>query len=533
MFSWPDRYQGRESLSFRRVRPQLAGNLGTNMTPMNRLQVSIIVSLCVVCGAAIGVSQTTQVDWKADPRWTRLYDYGLTALVSDQYRVAADSLEVALERAKKYSVEDPRLRLTLERLAEVYERWGRLVELESIRSELTRLPMPSASSNVIPGSTHAKDLMFSLEEGWKAYARRDFEAARELALRGLRAADSLGQPHNIVTAGCVTLMGATCLARGDVEGAISWSLKPIGMAALDGDGQQLAGYISNFRTNFRLIGVDWIDPILDSCEDQASGQAATADSARMAGFRIYDLMGRLAESKSNPKSAEEYFGIALALADSINPNSKMSGAALNSLGMALLDQDRIQEAREKFIRALEIFSSLKPNLPGAVATPLNNLGMIAVRENDLRTADTLLSKSVQVMQEAGVESQPRYTETLNSLAVVAMNLNQMERARKLVTDAMHFDSLHRGTSHLDFARDCLTLGSIRLTQGLYKDAEMQLKRSIALTESHAEGGPVHMNALKQYSDLLKITFREREAKELDETRERLRELAADTSNGNR
>lgn len=469
----------------------------------------------------VGRAQTTQgIDWSSSPEWTALYNAGLDALVSDKFREAADSLELAVKRAKEFPTGDPRLLLSMERLEEAYRLGGQTAKSGVLQTEIDELRTKQPSTGDSKLSTplgQAKRLEDVPKQGWQAYSRGDFDAAKRLGLVGLALSDSLALPESMFSAGCASLVAASLIGLGNLYDAETWFLKSILMSANSGDTSLFRTGIYNLRTGLHLAHLEELDPLLDSCLASASGKSANEDTLVLETYRLYICFGALAEADYRMKAAEMYDSVALDLADRLDPMGKPAGAVLNSLGSTYLWQHRLDDAERCFDRAIEIFGGLTADDPAAIATPLNNLGLLARERHNDGLADSLLSESLAIMAAANKESTRRYATTMLSRAVVLITSGQQTQGRELILRAIHLDSTYRGGDHPDVARDFAALARLEADQGNLEAAEYHFRKCLAVAEKSMVNHPQRASYLSALAIILRNSSRRDEAGELEVT----------------
>jgi protein O-mannosyl-transferase len=152
----------------------------------------------------------------------------------------------------------------------------------------------------------------------------------------------------------------------------------------------------------------------------------------------YDLWSHTLEVAENPLTLNA-LGVAL-----VHPDSEMTPHDLENFGT---EQNRMDEARQYFERALELRGPLTPQNPGAyrpdTAMTLNNLGSLDRLQNRTDDARKHSEEALSIYRQLAQQNPDEYSTylaaTLNNLGSLDRLQNRMEEARERYEEALKIE----------------------------------------------------------------------------------------------
>lgn len=235
-------------------------------------------------------------------------------------------------------------------------------------------------------------------------------------------------------------------------------------------------------TGYLAAGVDQplaaADALSQLAVVQANNHRSLADAERTA-RRALDLRERYAAPESLP------------LADS-----------LNTLGVVLQADDRLDEAESLLQRALVIRRELAGADSTLVATTLHNLGLVANARGDYAGAIEHFEAALSIKRRQDGERSSQFATTLQPLIAAYSGAGQLERAAALAEANLNLsrelygeDSDHVGTAENEW-------GSTLHDLGRYREAAAHYRNAIAILERLGSSAQRPLNNLASaYEDM--------------------------------
>lgn len=150
------------------------------------------------------------------------------------------------------------------------------------------------------------------------------------------------------------------------------------------------------------------------------------DEPLLAADAMSDLATMQANSRRGPE-AEATARRALVLVERhAEPSGTEAAHAWNSLGLALMEQERFDEAEVAMLHSLEMRRAL-PEAARMTAVATHNLGLLYRRRGDLARSEAALNDALAMKRELHGE---RSYEMLSTRHVLAMTLNEQGRLRE-------------------------------------------------------------------------------------------------------
>ena len=219
-----------------------------------------------------------------------------------------------------------------------------------------------------------------------------------------------------------------------------------------------------------------------------------ASSGDDTNWRAFNRHGMTAAAEQDWPAAEQAFRQALAALtadnegrlpplDGITDDDARLADVAGNLAVALLEQDKLDESRELFERALLIRRAVFGTRDKALAESLNNLAELERRTGRLERGRSLHEAALEVRREVLEAGHPDIAESLNNLGVLLRDLGELDEAAALVGEAHAIRSERLGLGHRATLESAGNLATIAMDQGDLTTAEAVLTAAI---EAHAE-----------------------------------------------
>jgi tetratricopeptide (TPR) repeat protein len=227
--------------------------------------------------------------------------------------------------------------------------------------------------------------------------------------------------------------------------------------------------------------------------------------------------------------SEKLFRSAL---DSRNMDDLTRAAILRDLGTVYAEEERLPEAEQAYIKALQIFrrsaqsndTALLLRHLGSVYSIqrrhddakrvlneamnlglrleiLNSLGVACFRDGNIRKAEKLFTQGLELSANAQGAFDAQRMSLLNNLGSVYLKKRDFRRAERLITESLNLTEVRFGSSHPELVPTLNTLGVLYTDMRRYADAEQQYKRAIAILEKDGPEFDVRLaRAFKGLSD---------------------------------
>jgi eukaryotic-like serine/threonine-protein kinase len=215
-------------------------------------------------------------------------------------------------------------------------------------------------------------------------------------------------------------------------------------------------------------------PILD---ESLRLQAQSHDPARVE--TLLEL-GRAKIGTGDLRAAEAPLQEALHLAQSdFGARSIESGRSLWSLGMLRHQQGQFIEAKDLYVRSLDILeSSSAPQTD--VSVVLDDLAKVYAREQQWVLAKQTYERALDIDRRVLGDNHPRIALRLENLAVVAQNMGELKQAEVLYIDALGREERAYGNRHPETALVKGNYGLLLQREGRLTEAEPLLRDAVAV-----------------------------------------------------
>jgi serine/threonine protein kinase/Flp pilus assembly protein TadD len=213
-------------------------------------------------------------------------------------------------------------------------------------------------------------------------------------------------------------------------------------------------------------------PLLD---ESLQLQAQSHDGSRL--DTLLEL-GRARIGAGNLPAAEAPLQEALHLAQhDAGATSIATGHALWSLGMLRFEQGQIGEAKDLYVRSLDILD--KSHAPQTdVSAVLSNLAMVYVLEQQWALAKQTHERALEIDRRVLGDDDPRVAFRLHNLAIVALNMGDLHQAETLYLDALKRQEHTYGDRHPETASAKGNYGMLLQREGRLAEAEPLLRGAL-------------------------------------------------------
>jgi len=193
-------------------------------------------------------------------------------------------------------------------------------------------------------------------------------------------------------------------------------------------------------------------------------------------------LGRIAILQGDYELAQTHFQQGLALLEAEGP-SEMACRLLRGMGVALDYLGHFAEAREFYLKSLEISRQLDDHARLS-STTLLNLGSLAVDLGEMEAAEGYLLEGLALARQAGYRE--NVIAILNSLGVVAASRGDLRKERALYEEALAVAREVGNRENMAFV--LANLGALLRDQGEFEAAEAYLQEGLehARASGHRE-----------------------------------------------
>jgi eukaryotic-like serine/threonine-protein kinase len=171
-------------------------------------------------------------------------------------------------------------------------------------------------------------------------------------------------------------------------------------------------------------------------------------------------------------------------------SSKESGRALWTLGMLRHQQGRFGEAKDLFIKSLEILQA-RGAPQTDISAVLDDLAKVYARDQQWVLAKQTYERALDIDRRELGDDHPRVALLQNNLAIVAENMGDFRQAEALFRDALARDQTAYGERHPETALTKGNYGLLLQREGRLAEAEPLLRDAVSIRLSLY--GPEHYN----------------------------------------
>jgi tetratricopeptide (TPR) repeat protein len=248
---------------------------------------------------------------------------------------------------------------------------------------------------------------------------------------------------------------------------------------------------------------DWISAALHLLEDRSVLPVAESNLAacrslqpanRALEARILGRLGSIHVAQHQWSKAVDCYSQAIEVAGEIKDLSRL-GKMYSDLGGAYEHLGDLMRARVYSQKAINIHELLNDRL--SVARAENNLGLVLIRQGDLEQAREHLDRSLRICEETGVEVGKSYV--LLSLAELELNGNDPEGARSRLLEACEVSERNNEQGSLGKSHELL--GRLAESLGDRAMADREFVHAISIVERAGLPEPL-VGCLAAYAALL-------------------------------
>jgi tetratricopeptide (TPR) repeat protein len=213
-------------------------------------------------------------------------------------------------------------------------------------------------------------------------------------------------------------------------------------------------------------------PLLD---ESLQLQAQSRDGSRV--DTLLEL-GRARIGAGDLRSAEEPLQEALRLAQHDAGSTSIATAhALWSLGMLRFERGQIGEAKDLYLRSLDILD--RSHAPQTdVSAVLSDLAKVYVLEQQWQLAKQTHERALEIDRRVLGDDHPRVAFRLQNLAIVAQNMGDLKLAETLYLDALRRQQHTYGDRHPETAAAKGNYGLLLQREGRLAEAEPLLRGAL-------------------------------------------------------
>jgi serine/threonine protein kinase/tetratricopeptide (TPR) repeat protein len=165
--------------------------------------------------------------------------------------------------------------------------------------------------------------------------------------------------------------------------------------------------------------------------------------------------------------------------DDTGAMSAQTGHALYALGMLRYQQGENAEAKELYIRSLNILESSKA--PQTDVSPvLNDLATVYISDHQWTPAKQAYEQALEIDRRALGDDHPKVAFRLQNLAIVAQNMGDLKQAETLYRDALQRELRAYGDRHPEVAVTKGNYGLLLQREGRLAEAEPLLRSALEI-----------------------------------------------------
>lgn len=177
----------------------------------------------------------------------------------------------------------------------------------------------------------------------------------------------------------------------------------------------------------------------------------------------------------------------MAIYERLLPNSLELASSLNSVGNALKELGKYEEAEALHMRTLEIRERYEDDPESGLSASLHNLGSSRFMEGDLEGAERYYRRAIEVSRKVEGEKSNGMATTQHTLAMVLAQLGRYAEAVPLEESSLAIREEVLGPDHPHVALSLRTLSEIMTQVGEGERAEPLARRAAEI--GHAAWGP--------------------------------------------
>jgi eukaryotic-like serine/threonine-protein kinase len=215
-------------------------------------------------------------------------------------------------------------------------------------------------------------------------------------------------------------------------------------------------------------------PLLD---ESLQLQAQAHDTSRI--DTLLEL-GRARIGAGDLQGAETPLQQALHVAQSVAGTSSVeTGHALWALGMLRYQQGQISQAKDLYLRSLDILQSSRAP-PTDISPVLSDLATAYISNQQWPEAKQSYEQALEIDRRVLGDDHPKVAFRLQNLAIVAQNMGDLKQAEQLYRDALQREERTYGDRHPETAITKGNYGLLLQHEGRLAEAEPLLRDAVAI-----------------------------------------------------
>jgi CHAT domain-containing protein/tetratricopeptide (TPR) repeat protein len=311
----------------------------------------------------------------------------------------------------------------------------------------------------------------------------------ELANRVVRAKESRHRPGDRSLASSLRNLGDVLVQSGEYVRAVDVYDRALRLREQDpaGENADLADYLDHFaRALARATRYDQAARLLDR---SLQIKRRVLDPGDPGIARTLEVLGWLFQLKGDYVHARPHLERALSIREATAPTHPEIVGTLNLLGDQCWFEGNAKEARDFYVRALNVGQrSLRANHP-EIAFSLLNLAAAAIELGDSAEAKALRTRALAIAEANFPPTNPLLAGYLNDLAISEHTEGDFTAARVLFERALKIRQDRLGPDHLDVATAVHNLAILDALMGDYVEARRLHDRAVAIWRTKL--GPEH------------------------------------------
>lgn len=186
-----------------------------------------------------------------------------------------------------------------------------------------------------------------------------------------------------------------------------------------------------------------------------------------------------------------------------------------SAGHQAIVEKRVDDAEQLLLAAAKQIERINPEDP-RLASTLNDLGVLyGMQKRDIE-AESLFHRSLAINEKAFGRQHLAIILTSQNLGVIYAVQDKFLEAHQVSRESLAISLELFGVGHPRTGSTCRTLAIVYELQGAYDEAEQFAEHSVTIFENTmGEGHPETLESLEVLIRLMWMTYREREAQQLE------------------
>ncbi len=217
--------------------------------------------------------------------------------------------------------------------------------------------------------------------------------------------------------------------------------------------------------------------------DAAAKTVTTGRVAPPIAARIHGIIGKTYLALGRFEQAHEHLGLALEVYGRTGRKDQELAASLAAMANLRREQERLPEARDLAIEALELRKKLSGSEHPDTADALDVYALVLRKAGDLHGAERHHREALAIREKAEPSPSLGRARTLDDLASILFLQGQLIPALDHWTEALGMFEQVLGPRHADVAMCCANMAVPLKDLGRYEDAENKIRRALELDEA--------------------------------------------------